>query len=385
MGCSTAYFLAHHHLYDAKAHSITLLEATEIAGGASGKAGGLVADWATPKCLAPLSFRTHGELAKRHDGAKAWGFRRVHCADVELRAQKPKDGPEEANPVPAGEAAHPDDLDWLAEGSIRSYDEVGSPQNSAQVDPPRLTRAIARLAEVAGAEIIMGSATSVNYREDGKAVDSVTYSANGQSETLEATDIVVATGPWTPRLLPSVKLLAPRGHSVIARPSKKLSPYVLFTTIEAAPGGGPDTVVSPEIYPRPPDDQSPQGTVYACGPDDHRVPLPASTALVEVDAVKCQKVWTGMSSVSGVIRDAEIVTRQACYKAQIRPHDDGEEVGPILGATDTKGLWIATGLDEWGMQNGPGAGRVLSEMILEGKSRSADCESLDPRHFLTTA
>ena len=89
-----------------------------------------------------------------------------------------------------------------------------------------------------------------------------------------------------------------------------------------------------------------------------------------------------MGAVSPVIRDGKVLVRQACYKAQIPPHADGEEVGPILGPGGPEGLWIATGLDEWGIQNGPGAGLVMSEMILEGRSRSADCETLHARHFL---
>ena len=49
MGCTTAYFLTRHPLYDPLKHKITLLEASKIAGGASGKAGGLLALWGNLK------------------------------------------------------------------------------------------------------------------------------------------------------------------------------------------------------------------------------------------------------------------------------------------------------------------------------------------------
>lgn len=62
IGSTTAYFLSHHENFDKERDSITLLEATEIAGGASGKAGGLLALWAYPRCIVPLSFRLHGEV-----------------------------------------------------------------------------------------------------------------------------------------------------------------------------------------------------------------------------------------------------------------------------------------------------------------------------------
>ena len=87
-------------------------------------------------------------------------------------------------------------------------------------------------------------------------------------------------------------------------------------------------------------------------------------------------------SISSPIRDGEIITRQACYKPQIRPHEEGEEVGPIVGPTGIEGVWLATGHDEWGIQNSAGTGLVLSEMILEGEAKSADCEALHPKHFL---
>ena len=74
----------------------------------------------------------------------------------------------------------------------------------------------------------------------------MTFTHEGASETIEATDVLVAAGPWTPRLLPAVSLLTPCGHSVIAKPTRPLSPYILFPNINPAPnqftgGQGPMT------------------------------------------------------------------------------------------------------------------------------------------------
>ena len=60
---TTAYFISHHEKFDKERDSITLLEATKIAGGASGKAGGLLALWAYPNCIVPLSYRLHKEVS----------------------------------------------------------------------------------------------------------------------------------------------------------------------------------------------------------------------------------------------------------------------------------------------------------------------------------
>lgn len=359
-----------------------------MAAGSSGKAGGLLAEWATPKCLAPLSFKTHNELAKKHNGGRIWGHRRVYCADVKLLAQN-LDQNESAADACRGPVAQsplcPEKLDWLLPNSVTSYKEIGDPSNTAQVNPYMFTITLAALAVEAGAKIIIGCATAINYKDNKERVESVTYTENGHLETLDATDVLVAAGPWTPKLLPSVQLLTPRGHSVVVHPSRDLSPYVLFPDIKPAPNSGLDNLISPEIYPRPGDGLYSFDTVYASGPDDYEVPLPSRSDSVETDERKCEEVWTAIKSVSKEIHDGQVVVRQACYKPQIRKHEEDEEVGPIVGQTSTKGLFIATGHDEWGIQNAPGTGLVMSEMIFEGAAKSADCESLDPKHFLKEA
>lgn len=311
----------------------------------------------------------------------------MYCADVELQAQEfdekpPSSGRPEAKSQ-AQSAKIPSDLDWLFPGSIKSYEESGNPSNSCQVNPYLFTKALAELAEEKGAKIVIGSATAINLKENGRSIASVQYSQNGSSTSLEATDIVLSAGPWTSKLFPRAHLKAPRGHSVVVRPSRNLSPYVLFPSIEAPPNGSLKNALSPEIYPRPRDRLYDSDTVYASGPDDYDVPLPDTTDDVAVDKGSCDDVWLAIQSVSQEIHDGEIVAKQACYKPQIRPHHEDEEVGPMVGRTGIGGLWLATGHDEWGIQNAPGTGLVMSEMIFEGAAHSANCETLDPKHFLT--
>ena len=386
IGCSTAYFLTHHAYYNPKIHSVVILEASKIAGGSSGKAGGLLADWATPKCLAPLSFKTHAALAKKHGGDKIWGYRSVYCADVELQAQDightVRTTHTAKDDVIAQSAKIPSELDWLLPGSVKSYKELGIPSNSGQVNPYMMTTTLAELAEDHGAKIIIGSATAVDYAENNQSIVSVQYSQNGTNKSLPATDVLLCAGPWTPKIFTRVHLKAPRGHSVVIKPSRNLSPYVLFPTIVTPPNGNLEHILSPEIYPRPGDRLHNFDSVYACGPDDYDVPLPDTSKSVAVDDQSCNDVWTAVKSISQEIHDGVIITKQACYKPQIRPHEEGEEVGPMVGPTGIKGLWLATGHDEWGISNGPGTGKVMSEMILEGAAHSANCDSLNPKHFL---
>ncbi|KAI0550867.1 FAD dependent oxidoreductase [Xylaria curta] len=82
IGTTTAYYLTRHPSFNPLIHHITLLEATSIAAGASGKAGGLLGLWAYPMCIVPLSYRLHAELAAEHDGATKWGYRLLECGQI---------------------------------------------------------------------------------------------------------------------------------------------------------------------------------------------------------------------------------------------------------------------------------------------------------------
>ena len=350
IGCFTAYFLTRHAYYDPQIHSIVILEASKIAGGSSGKAGGLFADWATPKFLAPLSFKAHAALAKEHDGDKIWGYGKVYCADVELQAQGVDErlslinGSEAKSQVQPSKV--PSELDWLLPGSVKYYKESGTPSNSGQVNPYMNTTTLAELAVEKGAKIVTGPATAINYKENNQSIVLVQYSQNGTSKSLEATDILVAAGLWTPRLFPRAQLKAPRGHSVVVRPSEDLSPYCLFPSVEVPPNESLKHVLWPVIYPRTGDRLHDFDTVYASGPDDYDVPLPETSHHVAVDKKSCNNLWIAVRSVSQKTRDGEVIAKQACFKPQIKPHIEDKEVGPMVGPTGIKGLWLATGHDE---------------------------------------
>ena len=148
IGSTTAYFLSHHPSFKKESDTITLLEATEIAGGASGKAGGLLALWAYPSCIVPLSYKLHQELAEKHGGADRWGYRAVHCGQIDMygvlaqtrKSAKGEKEEGEANGHPQDSssvslqkrtqkaigllraAGVPKDLDWVAAEGIKSYE-----------------------------------------------------------------------------------------------------------------------------------------------------------------------------------------------------------------------------------------------------------------------
>ncbi|PSR92354.1 FAD dependent oxidoreductase, partial [Coniella lustricola] len=449
IGCCTAYFLTRHPSYSPDTHRITLLEAAStssggrtddsihdpatladpataskknpahdgIAGAASGKAGGLLALWAFPSNLVPLSFQLHDELAQQHDGERRWGYRRCYASQVECQARVPgglsandkstvqQTGRDAVDGNHLTKGLHkdhrskiralqslgaPEDLDWLdTDKALVAYEGMGTPKDTAQVHPELFTRSMAQLAQESGVKIITGArVTAINKVADGSQVESVTYinTKDGQETLLPTTHCVVAAGPWTSRLLPTVPVTASRAHSVVVKSPQPISAYALFTSIALPPGfpaptpehakGTPAAlkpikrtqVVEPEIYARP------DGTAYACGPTDQTVPLPLTSAEVEVDRTRCDDIITQIGAISDELgKDGEVLARQACYLPQ---------GGPFIGESrKTKGLLVAAGHTCWGIQNGPGTGKLLSEIIIEGEAKSARLGGCDASRY----
>lgn len=82
IGCTIAYYLTRRSRFNPSIHTVTIVEASKTANGASRKAGGLLASWAYPSNLAGLSFDLRDQLEKEHNGAELWGYRRVWCGQL---------------------------------------------------------------------------------------------------------------------------------------------------------------------------------------------------------------------------------------------------------------------------------------------------------------
>jgi len=142
---------------------------------------------------------------------------------------------------------------------------MSPPGTTAQVHPYLFTTSIFSLARDRGAKILYGKATALDYTGP-HGIKSVTYEDKESKSihTLEATDVILAAGPWTSHIFPEAKIEAQRAHSVVVKAD--VSPHAVFTEIElprnwigSAGGRRHGRSVNPEMYPRP------DGTVYACG------------------------------------------------------------------------------------------------------------------------
>lgn len=280
-------------------------------------------------------------------------------------------------------AGMPKELGWFAAGSVHSYSEMGDPTTTAQVHPYQFTTSMAKLAEEKGVKKILGLVTSIENADN--VIKSVTYRDKTTSQThiIAATDVILAAGPWTKSLYPSAPISGLRAHSVTIRPSKPISAHAIFTEISLPSNFGRTNTflkskrarsktVTPEIYARP------NNEAYVCGEGDTLVPLPATTADVETDPARCQDIIDYVASISDELRDGEVLVRQACYL----PSVDDTMGGPLIGETGVRGLLMAAGHTCWGIQNGPATGKLMAEFVFDGRARSADVTSLDPRRVL---
>ncbi|KAF8128584.1 FAD dependent oxidoreductase [Boletus edulis] len=378
IGCTSAYYLTRHRSYSPSTTSVTVLEASThgVAQGASGKAGGLVAKWAYPSELVDISFPEHIRLANEHNGKERWGWRFANCGSWEGRGEtlthRGTGGSLDTSPgvvSPRDESVHPDDLNWVKKHLTESYSPMSAPDGTAQVHPYLFTTSMMDLAMEKGATLLRGSATAIE-QEDG-CVTGVRYSdpIDGSSKVTPATHVVLSAGAWSPSIVPSLPISATRAHSVTVRPNPEvtIAPYVLFTEI-ALPGGG---VGTPEIYARP------DNEIYACGLADDS-PLPTNVDGVEVDQTACQSIWEQVASISTEFREATVEKRQACFL----PVVDVRGGGPIIGEVRSiaKGLYVAAGHTCWGICNAPGTAKVISELIMGG--RSIKMRNLEPSRYL---
>jgi len=399
IGCTTAYYLTEHPEFDASNTTITIIEASVhgVARGASGKAGGLVAKWAYPKSLVNVSYPEHIRLAEKHKGAERWGWRLIACGNWEGRGECHEGVSEGSSPKSKRRSLEktvglgsgwkrrsradmglPDDLTWVKEELTNSYSPMAPKGHTAQVQPYLFTTSMLQLAqEQGGVQYVSGKVTSINTEEDARSVTGVTYSdpKTGESATIPATHVILAAGPWSAKLIPSLPINATRAHSIVIRadPSIPISPYVLFTEITFPPDSlFGSASPSPEIYVRP------KNEVYCCGTGDNE-PLPETVDDVTFDNAMCDTIYQYVAGISPELRAGKIETQQACYLPTVSAGGD-----PIIGEATSiaKGLIIATGHTCWGISNAPGTAKAISELIMNGKILCADLDSLSPERLM---
>ncbi|CCH43978.1 hypothetical protein BN7_3533 [Wickerhamomyces ciferrii] len=475
IGVCTAYYLTRHPDFSPETHHITIIESKRVAGGASGKAGGLLALWAFPQQIVPLSFKLHEELAKEYNGEDEWGYRRLTTVSLEGNIQNllnneddssssledPKketiqqvedddesevedendenDGNNDNNnddddkvqnnrkknnnvlesttkelktsyPPPKTESSSeedvsksselknpppkkrtvtknsiknehnlpsknylPKDLNWIKQDVIQDWSVLGGRDSTAQVHPYKFTNYILRKAMETGAvELILGKVDEIEFSEDTGEAIGISYiptktlgKENEERISLKGDQTVLTVGPWTSKILPDCPISGLRAHSITIAPHNGMvSPYAIFTELKIARM----KYVSPEMYAR-------KDEVYVCGEGDTLVDVPETTDDVEVIKEKCDQLFHYVGKLSPNLSKGHILKRQACYLPVL---DVPSSSGPLIGETNVENLYLASGHSCWGINNAPGTGKILAELLLEGETHSADISALDP-------
>jgi glycine/D-amino acid oxidase-like deaminating enzyme len=343
IGACTAYFLARRGI------DVIVVERTEVAAAASGKAGGFLAlDWCagTPlDALARRSFQLHAALPR--EIAADWAYQRMTAYSGFV--------------VPDDDARRraPSKLDWLSDGVIIA-DRLGAPETTAIVHPRKFTSAMMSAAQQHGAQLHVGQVAGAVRTADGSKVRGVEV----DDTLLEGDAIVIAMGPWSlmaARWMPLPAVFGQRSPSLVYDTGADVPAHALF--LECSEDG---TVVTVEVFPRA------DGSTHVTAFSD-QAPLPIDPATVTANPSEIERLQTICERLSSVFRRERIIARQACFRPVTQ---DGL---PLIGKVPKcEGAYIAAGHSVWGILNAPASGEALAELIAEGISCTTDLTHFDP-------
>lgn len=364
IGAATAYYLS------AKGARPIVVEAVSPACSASGKAGGFLAlDWCDGNAVGPLarrSFALHAELAATL--GTDCGYRRVRTHSISVRQ------PGQHGTAAAGARKRLPALpDWVDRDNIGQAALIGTEDNTAQVHPELLTKALLQRAKDAGGSLQLGSVVGLAAEGDRVTAARVRDRDSGEERDVPADAIVFAMGAWSTQLaqwLPQLAGFEVSGlkvHSIVLDDSQgQTTADCLFLAYRGSDGKS----LEPEVYPRP------AGQVYICGVSEEDVPVPATAADVQPRPDAIATLRGVAVSVSQELGRAQLLQQQACY---LPCTDDGlPAIGRVPGLDNA---YVATGHSCWGILNAPATGEALSELIMDGKAKSVDLRAFDPARF----
>lgn len=409
IGVCIAYYITQHPKFDKAKHYVTILESKRVAGGASGKAGGLLALWAFPQQIVPLSFKLHQELADKYNGQEEWGYRRLTTISVEgdisedakrrrikQRASKEvkrsgsytskikknsieiEKSSSESSTMGSEDdmGSLPRDLPWFDPDCITDWSMLGDTKTTAQVHPYQFTTyMLKRCLDTGSVELIIGKAEDIIVDDSTGACKGVVYRPsstkaehshlNEKKVQLLGDKVIMSVGPWISKILPDCPISGLRAHSILIKPENpdQITPYAVFTELKNG-----HKFVSPEVYAR-------KDEVYVCGEGDSSVLIPETTDDVEVVTEKCDQLFGYVSKISSNLAHGKVMKQQACYLPVL---DIPSSSGPLIGETNVDNLILASGHSCWGINNAPATGLLVSEILLDGEAKSCDISALNP-------
>lgn len=102
---------------------------------------------------------------------------------------------------------------------------------------------------------------------------------------------------------------------------------------------------------------------------------------MDVSQTECNKLYRYASMLSlNVIDKGQILKKQACYLPILNVVINSE---PLIGETDVNRLYMAGGHSCWEINNSCATGKVMSEIIFDGRSISCNVDKLDPKLYFS--
>jgi glycine/D-amino acid oxidase-like deaminating enzyme len=283
---------------------------------------------------------------------------------------------------------------------------------TARRTPRKFTEGVFQLAYRRGLRYVHGRPVRLTRAPDGApaALDVQLRDSDGADvgeTTIACTGLVLAAGPWTGRVLaqlalPPLPVTNLPGHSIIVR-APGVPPTAVFASLYGANrAGAPRTTESPELFPRA------DGTVYVAG-ENNAAPLPDDPAAVDglVDDDIAERLVRATAHISLELSEGVVETRQVsapCHGVRVDRLNWGQlcyrptfaDGRPAVGKLQ-EGVWVATGGSAacsdrfamlslaghgpWGITLATGTGKVVAELVLDGKASSADISNLSPSRF----
>ncbi|GMH76207.1 hypothetical protein TrST_g9485 [Triparma strigata] len=356
-GASVAYFTSKL----SPTTRITVVESNPtIAPHASGKGGGFLArswgDGSVTQELHHRSFDLHEELAAEWNLAS---YRKLPVLSVQPGSSEFKKN-----------KSTPNWLDGLGGGTSR----MGDGSDTAQVSPFEFTSEA--LLRSNAAVLTSSTVSSISTSSNGDEVTSVELTSG---ESIECDGVVVCMGPWSclasswfPTI--TVPMVGIKSTSIVWPRRSNSDGVALFC------GEDNEFNTHLEVYPRP------NGEIYCCGVGGSEyvqdsdlkdnLYLDATTCNAQPSRVEAAK--KSMHKMSKTYKSEfpdGPETTQACMRPC--PPDALPIISTVPGY---KNAFINAGHNCWGILWAPISGKILSEMVVKGRS-SVNIEAFDVRRF----
>ncbi|HCV00701.1 MAG: hypothetical protein CL897_02555 [Dehalococcoidia bacterium] len=350
IGTAIAYFLSQQGL------QAFVIEGTQVAHGASGKAAGLLSPglphYENAELLEPLltrSIELHQRFAEVLNGPTTYDYRPYETCliardDNELTSLHSRASQLNAKPVAPEEI--PLRFPWIDRPVAG-----GLTQQTAQLDCNKFTHQLVANATKLGASV--HRATAVGLLRGEGSIDGVQLE---DGRVIRAKSTVIAMGPWSLQAAPWLDLPIP------VRPLKGQILH-LHPLSEAPPGGFSD-MAGHYVVTRP------NGLVFAGTTEEE------DGFNVETSERARAHILSKLAQFTSRLRSMTVVKQTAC----LRPLS-GDGLPLIGGISGQSGIYIATGHGRKGIILSLATAEAIVQLITQGRSSEVDLSSFNPDRF----